>query len=136
TQITFTKADLIKADFATDDSGQRIGTGSERLPVTPVLLNLNITGTKMTPPPEATATPLPTDTPELQVVEGESPQITDTPLANATAAPSSTATALAPIPLPPVPESSPVLPLLVALVTATFFALMIVLAAWARSRRR
>jgi hypothetical protein len=62
TQLIFSRGQLSKAIFEIRD-GQRIGIGSEVLPFTPVLLDLSISGQAVKPPSEATATPLPTDTP-------------------------------------------------------------------------
>lgn len=62
TQLIFSRGQLSKAIFEVRD-GQRVGVGSEALPFTPVLLDLSISGQAVEPPSEATATPLPTDTP-------------------------------------------------------------------------
>jgi hypothetical protein len=62
TQLTFSRGELSKAIFDVRD-GQRVGVGSEELAFTPVLLDLIISGQAVEPPSEASATPLPTDTP-------------------------------------------------------------------------
>lgn len=62
TQLIFSRGQLSKAIFEVRD-GQRVGVGSEALPFTPVLLDLSVSGQAVEPPSEATATPLPTDTP-------------------------------------------------------------------------
>jgi cohesin domain-containing protein len=84
TQLTFSRGELDKAIFE-DRDGQRVGVGSEQLPFTPVLLDLTITGGKVEPPSEATATPPPTETlPPQPTVEVP----TEIPtLVNVTAAP-------------------------------------------------
>lgn len=63
TELTIPYADLEKAIFE-DQNGQRVGVGSQRLTnLTVAKLELTITGDKVAPPSEATATPLPTETP-------------------------------------------------------------------------
>lgn len=52
-------------------SGQRVATGSEAIPFTPVLLGLTVTGETVEPPSEATATPTPT--PSATPDEGTAP---------------------------------------------------------------
>lgn len=53
---------LTRAIFDTS-SGQRVATGSEPIPFTPVLLQLTVTGETVQPPSEATATPTPSPSP-------------------------------------------------------------------------
>lgn len=136
TEITFSKGNLLKADFATDESGQRIGTGSQTLSFTPVLLKLNITGPKVDPPQEATATPIPTDTltPTATLLPVTT-VATPTPLANVTAQPTPVGTPLSLLPVPEQVNNSAVLVLsiLLALVAVGLVILLIV---WSRLRRK
>jgi hypothetical protein len=84
TQLTFSRGELSKAIFEVRD-GQRVGVGSEELAFTPVLLDLIISGQAVEPPSEATATPLPTETP-IAAAAGIFPTEEPT-LVNVTAAP-------------------------------------------------
>ena len=137
TQLTFSKVDLLKVDFATDASGQRVGNASEHLTFTPVLLKLNITGQKVDPPQEATATPIPTDTqiPEATVA-AQPTQLTPTALVNATAGPTATPTPLALVPVPTAANNSSLLIPLIIVVLIALVGLVVLLALWFRSRRR
>jgi hypothetical protein len=96
TQLTFSRGELSKAIFEIQN-GQRVGVGSEQLTFTPVLLDLTISGAKVEPPSEATATPPPTETPVPQAAENFPTEIPT--LVNATAAPR-TPEALATQPIP------------------------------------
>ncbi len=136
TEIVFTKADLLKVNFATDDTGQRIGQSSVRLTVTPVLLKLNITGQKVDPPKEATATPIPSDTPTATDTPQVSPTVpTATPLVNVTAMPAATPTPLSFIPVPEASGGSPLLLIAIVVMVIALIALGLVLVIWSRSRR-
>jgi hypothetical protein len=137
TQITFSKASLLKVNFATDESGQRVGKNSETIPFTPVLVKLNITGNQVPPPQEATATPRPSDTPEPSATVEAGPTATIEPtLVNATAAPSMTPTPLALIPLPQQSDNSGPLLLGGVLLVVAVIGLLALFLVWSRSRRR
>jgi hypothetical protein len=83
TQIAFNQAEMTRAIFE-EQNGQRVGVGAEALAFLPVLLELSITGETVEEPSEATATPMPTETPGIisQDVPTEVPT-----LVNVTAAP-------------------------------------------------
>lgn len=83
TQLTFNQAEMSHALFEMRD-GQRVGVGAESLAFTAVLLELSITGETVEEPSEATATPLPTETPGIATQDFP----TEVPtLVNVTAAP-------------------------------------------------
>lgn len=136
-QITFSKASLLKVNFATDAAGQRIGTGSTELPFTPILVKFNITGAKVDPPKEATATPLPTETPTTEAVApGTTLEPSATALVNATAGPTAVPTPLSLVPAPTANDNSSFLIILVILVVIALIGLVVVGVVWSRSRRR
>ena len=88
TQLTFSRAQLTTLTF-TEQNGQRIPGEPQTVAFTPILLELQIEGSPVSIPDEATATPLPTltsapvDTTGIQVAASE------TPLINITRAPGS-----------------------------------------------
>jgi hypothetical protein len=59
--VLFSQADLVKVKYVETDTGTT--REPEEFGFTPVLLDLTITGDPVEPPPEATATPVPTMTP-------------------------------------------------------------------------
>lgn len=86
TQLVFRTAQMTKVNFV-DQNGRRVGESTTSLSFTPVLLELTITGSPATPPPEFTATPTPSPTtdPALLPAEGTAP--VEPTLVNMTAAP-------------------------------------------------
>lgn len=92
-QLLFQEAALSRLNFEMDEAGQRLATGSEAIPVLPILLELTITGDAATPPPEATATPTPT--------------ATSTPAPDDNSEPTPTPTLFNATPLPPTPAPDP-----------------------------
>lgn len=62
TQIKFKTVELTKVNYTQNADGTRDVQSTEKLPVVPVLLELNITGETVPPPDEATPTPEPTPT--------------------------------------------------------------------------
>jgi len=65
-RLSFTRAELTTVTF-TGEGDNRVGGNPQPIPFTPVYLDLTITGSPVEPPPEATATPAPTDTPDARV---------------------------------------------------------------------
>ncbi len=86
TQLRFNSADLTMLVFS-GEGEQRIGTDPFIVPVTPVLLDLNITGDAVEPPSEATATPMPTETATSAFIPGDQGATAEPTLVNVTAAP-------------------------------------------------
>jgi hypothetical protein len=83
--ILFSQADLVKVKYVeTDTTTNRV---PEAFSFTPVLLDLTITGDPVEPPPEATATPVPTLTPSPDVAVTDAIATVQPTLVNVTAAP-------------------------------------------------
>lgn len=137
TELRFTRADLRRVEFTTDEEGQRIGGDSESLPVVPVLLQLDIAGDTVEPPPEATATLTPTATPDPALIVEATPELTPSPteLVNVTAVPI-TPTPLSLIPDLPPDESPAIPPLALIAVGLLAFGLFGLLLLFVLSRRR
>ncbi len=90
TQLFFSQAELLKVIYSDDTSAEtenRIATGTEELPFTPILLQLNITGEQVEPPSEATATPTLSPTPVPQEEATRERATAEPTLVNVTAAP-------------------------------------------------
>ncbi len=94
-QLHFSHAELLKVIYS-DDPENRIVTGTEELPFTPVLLQLNVTGDPVQPPSEATATPTLSPTPVPQEEATRERATAEPTLVNVTAAPTQIPTESAP----------------------------------------
>jgi hypothetical protein len=133
TSLLFRAAKIIKLDFVQTDEGL-VGQNPQELPFTPALINLTITGDPVQPPSEATATPLPTETPEpTQATIGE--VVTEeATLVNITLAPRTPT----PLPLPDAPDSgqSSLLPLAIGIMVLSGLGLLVLWVYWSRSRRK
>lgn len=60
TTLSFLDGQLSRVIYATDENGERTVGESQEIPFAVTQLTLNVTGDRVTPPPEATATPTPT----------------------------------------------------------------------------
>lgn len=97
-QLAFSQADVSSLEFTFNDAGQRTATDVIPQAFTPALLDISITGDAATPPPEATATPLPTNTPISQAELTTEPTLTiQSTLVNITLAPDDTDTGTPPV---------------------------------------
>lgn len=87
TTLRFSRAEAVRVQFS-GEGDQRTAGEQENLTVTPVLLELTISGDTVQPPSEATATPEPTATPDPRAGRPIGTQIPEeAPLVNVTAAP-------------------------------------------------
>lgn len=118
-ELVFSSANVSSLNFEVDENGQRTATDVIPQAFSPALLSLTITGDPATPPPEATATPLPTNTPE-QVNRTAEPTITPEPtLVNITLAPEADVTATpAPTVVTDEPSGGGLSPLLIGAILA------------------
>jgi hypothetical protein len=123
TRLLFKQADLRMLNAAQD--------GTDPITITPVLLELTITGDTVDIPEEATATPLPTETP-VSGIAAQPTRAAEATLANATAAPGQ------PTPVPAAESSagtSPVLLIAIGLMVLAAIVLIGMFMYWRRNRR-
>lgn len=119
TTLTFRQAELLTVD----EQG-----GSKPVSFQPVLLELTISGDTVEPPPEATATPAPTETTFFVPGATQPPQ--PTALVNVTAAPVTPTPTAA-----PQADNTPLLAIAIGAMVIGLVGLVIVLILWQRSRR-
>jgi hypothetical protein len=137
TELRFSRASVSTVTFV-QENGQRVGKDPREVKVTPVLLDLNITGDTIPAPAEATATPLPTNTPDVAAVPPQQNATQQPTLENATAAPAgaSTPTALSTMAVPETTSgSSSPLGLALVLVLVSGVGIVVLLVVWLRRRR-
>ena len=84
TQLRFVQAELVTTSFEETDQG-RVGRDPEQLPFVPVLLEVNVSGAVVEPPPEETATPTPS--PTATAAAARPTAVQQSTLDNVTAAP-------------------------------------------------
>lgn len=132
TTLRFSRAEAVRVHFS-GEGEQRTAGEQETLSVSPVLLELTISGDPVEPPSEATATPAPTETPNPSLGRpvGSGPTEEAT-LANVTAAPSTPEVASG-----PASEAASSLPLVLAVIVMVVGGLgsLALLVVWLRRRR-
>jgi hypothetical protein len=131
TQVLFSRVEVTHITFVETDQG-RVGTDPQPIPFTPVLLELNITGSPVPAPSEATATPTPSPTPVPVIPEGVATE--EPTLVNVTTAPR-TPEPPATLVVPAESSSSSSLAIAVLITTAAGVGLVVILIVYWRSRR-
>lgn len=105
----------------------------QSIDVTPVLLDLTITGETVEPPDEATATPAPTETPRAALPQGE--RETEMPLVNITLAPVTATPTAPPAPAPVEPEGGSMMAAAIAAAVIGASGILVLLLVWLRRQR-